>query len=205
MSADNCIVWYGVCTPMSPEEMQRLDRPDSPYFTPLFEAGLEIRWEKLRTTHVAGHHLLAGALVAEIGEALDPVPPLTDTSLLALMRETQNRLRRAGIQEAPQLQIHWLTDDESVGPRWLESVTRECLKIKPGNTRAELLQVFEPAGGISGIMRDVYYWHRESPYLQLTVHYREQDADTNEAFPVEDDNDVIIEMSPPYLAYPRYD
>jgi hypothetical protein len=203
MSTQNCLVWYGACIPMSREEMQRLDRPNSPYFTPLFEAGLDVRWEKLRTIDGDGHHLLVGVAVAELGEALDPLAPIPDAQLLPLMTETQERLRRAGVKQTPQLHVFWLTDDEDAGPRWLKRVACECLAIQPGHTRTQLLEVFEPAGGISGIIRNEYFWHRESPYLHLTVHFQPEDWDYTELAPTPDD--VIVEVSPPYLAYPMYD
>jgi len=203
MSRQNCIVGYGACIPMSREEMERLDRPNSPYFTPLFEAGLDVRWETLRIMDGDGHYLLVGVAVAEPGEALDPLPPIPDAQLLPLLAETRDRLRRAGVEQAPQLHVFWSTDDEDAGPRWLKRITEECLAIRPGHTRTQLLEVFEPAGGISGIIRNEYYWHREIPYLHLTVHFQPEDADYTELDPTPDD--VIVEVSPPYLAYATYD
>jgi len=91
---------------------------------------------------------------------------------------------------------------------WIISVIKENSKIKPGMTRADLLEIFEGDGGISTPLLRAYVY-KDCPYIKVRVEFSpvgrpERDADGRVAM-VEDKRDIIKSISKPYLEYPIND
>ena len=75
--------------------------------------------------------------------------------------------------------------------------------VRPGMTRADLLRVFTAEGGLStGLQRT--YVSRDCPYFKVDVEFQAvgrpgRDKEGRVTL-VEDNQDIIIKMSQPYLA-----
>ena len=201
MPNDFCMLWYGLRLPMSPEEMRRLDVPDSPFFQPLRDAGLEVSWENLGSSQREDYYLFVGTpLRKPDGDAREQV--ITDAELLEIMRETAQKLRRAGMETPPALHVRWVRYDEEGGSQWLRTVALECLSLQPGSTRAEFERLYEPAGGISCGDR---YWHREARYIHVEAVFNSDAENPGAPEADEQPEDVVVALTPPYLAHPAYD
>jgi hypothetical protein len=84
---------------------------------------------------------------------------------------------------------------------WLAHAISEVETIHPGMTRAELLKMFEPAGGFfSGDRLQGAYVYRNSVYIRIDVRFAAQ-SDKG----VDVSVDVITSVGRPYLAFPVYD
>jgi hypothetical protein len=87
---------------------------------------------------------------------------------------------------------------------WVGKVMERMETIKLGDTRKSLLRVFTTEGGLStGLQRT--YVSQKCPYFKVDVEFRaigrpERDSDGRETL-VESDEDIIIRLSRPYLAY----
>jgi hypothetical protein len=107
------------------------------------------------------------------------------------------RAQSSAYQECSQNRMSW------VG----ESLVR-MESVKPGMTRAELLMVFTTEGGIStGLQRR--YVSRDCPYFKVDVEFQavgrpERDAEGRVTL-VEDDRDIIVRVSRPFLEFSIYD
>lgn len=87
---------------------------------------------------------------------------------------------------------------------WVASVLREIQSIEPGATRAELLTLFTTEGGLStGLQRT--YVLRQCPYIKVDVSFRPVGRPARDASDrvtlVESEQDVIVSISRPYLAW----
>jgi hypothetical protein len=76
--------------------------------------------------------------------------------------------------------------------------------IKVGDTRKNLLRVFTTEGGLSTALEQTYV-SQDCPFFKVDVKFRaigrpERDSDGRETS-VESDDDIIIRLSRPYLAY----
>ena len=76
-------------------------------------------------------------------------------------------------------------------------VLAECEKIKPGMSRADLLKVFEGAGGLSTAAQRTFDY-RAQPYIHVDVEFKL--ADPKDVLK-ENPDDQITKISRPYLAY----
>jgi len=80
--------------------------------------------------------------------------------------------------------------------------------IKSGMTRKELLAAFTTEGGMyTGLWRT--FVSRECPYFKVNVEFEavghpSKDAEGRHTG-IEDDRDLIVRISDPYLAYANYD
>ena len=80
--------------------------------------------------------------------------------------------------------------------------------IKPGMTRKDLLTVFTTEGGLStGLQRT--YGSRDCPFFKVDVVFepvgrRSRDSE-GRATLVQDERDIIVKISQPYLAWPVSD
>jgi hypothetical protein len=85
---------------------------------------------------------------------------------------------------------------------WLTGVLNRMGTVGPGSTRKALLEVFTTEGGLStGLQRT--YVSRDCPYLKVDVEFEavgrpDRDEDGRVTL-VEDDQDIIVKISPPYL------
>ncbi len=87
---------------------------------------------------------------------------------------------------------------------WVAAVLMRMQTIKPGMTRKALLAVFTTEGGLSTGLRRTFV-SRDCPYFKLDVEFRavgrpDRDAEGRVTL-VEDDEDVIIKVSVPYLQF----
>jgi hypothetical protein len=82
--------------------------------------------------------------------------------------------------------------------KWIDSVMRSILTIKPGATRKDLLTVFTEEGGISNRTHRKYVY-KQCPYIKVDVELApvgKQDRPF-----IEMPEDKIITISRPYLEY----
>jgi hypothetical protein len=103
-------------------------------------------------------------------------------------------------------QAHAFADAKSCPEHveWVGKVMERMETIKLGDTRKSLLRVFTTEGGLStGLQRT--YVSQNCPYFKVDVEFRaigrpERDSDGRGTL-VESDDDIIIRLSRPYLAY----
>jgi hypothetical protein len=91
--------------------------------------------------------------------------------------------------------------------KWLEEIMKRMLTIKAGMTREKLLTVFKIEGGISTRARRTYVF-QDCPWFKVNVDFKvAEDADQDEdgASLDEQNEDVIVKVSAPYLGYGIYD
>jgi hypothetical protein len=87
---------------------------------------------------------------------------------------------------------------------WVGQTLQKMQTIKPGMTRKELLEVFEIEGGLStGLQRT--FVSRDCPYFKVDVVFeavgRDGYDDEGRVTVVEDNRDVIVKISQPYLQF----
>jgi hypothetical protein len=91
---------------------------------------------------------------------------------------------------------------------WVGRVLQRMESVKPGMTRKNLLEVFMTEGGLStGLQRT--YGSRDCPFFKVDVEFEavgrpSKDADGRVTV-IQDDRDIIIKISRPYLAWPASD
>jgi hypothetical protein len=103
-----------------------------------------------------------------------------------------------------------LTQSASQGPcsqsheAWVSQTLEKIETIKPGMTRGDLLKVFTTEGGLStGLHRT--FISRDCPYFKVAVDFEavgrpSRDTDGRVTL-VEDDRDIIVSVSQPYLQF----
>ena len=87
---------------------------------------------------------------------------------------------------------------------WIAESLREMNTIEVGMTRGELLRIFMTEGGLStGLMRT--YVYRRCPYMKVDVEFEPVGRPAHDAEGrvtlVESDEDLITQLSEPYLAW----
>jgi hypothetical protein len=85
--------------------------------------------------------------------------------------------------------------------KWIDSVLRSILPIKPGGTRKDLLKVFTEEGGLSTRTQRTYVY-RHCPYIKVDVQFAAVGNDDGSA---EMREDRIVAISRPYLDYSTMD
>jgi len=91
---------------------------------------------------------------------------------------------------------------------WLTGVLDRMATIKPGTTRKALLEVFTTGGGLSTGLQCTYV-SRDCPCFMVDVEFQavgrpNRDEDGRVTL-VEDDQDIIVKISMPYLGIPVKD
>jgi hypothetical protein len=88
--------------------------------------------------------------------------------------------------------------------QWVDDSLRQMRTIRPGMTRAQLLEVFAPESGLSSPSTGSYVY-KGCSYFKVGVRFRlihpSSGSQPAEAGP----NDVIISLSPYYLDVPQAD
>ena len=87
---------------------------------------------------------------------------------------------------------------------WVSDVLQQMLTIKPGMTRKTLLTVFTTEGGISTRLRRTFV-SRDCPYFKADVTFQavgrpDRDKD-GRVTGIEGDDDIILDISRPYLQF----
>jgi hypothetical protein len=87
---------------------------------------------------------------------------------------------------------------------WLTHVLEKMDTIKPGMTRMDLLKVFRTEGGLSTGLRRTFV-SRDCPYCKVVVEFKavaRADRDTPGFLGSPEDNrDIIVRVSKPYLQF----
>jgi hypothetical protein len=83
--------------------------------------------------------------------------------------------------------------------RQISQCLTEIQAIKPGDTRARLLRVFQTEGGLSSRWQRRYVW-KACPYVKVDVTFRAADDQ-----PKESGDDVVTSISKPFLEWPIMD
>jgi hypothetical protein len=91
---------------------------------------------------------------------------------------------------------------------WVARTLQKMQTIQPGMTRRDLLTVFTTEGGLSTGLRRTYV-SQECPYFKVDVEFEafgraNRDKDGRVTL-VEDERDVIVKISRPYLEFGIYD
>jgi hypothetical protein len=86
--------------------------------------------------------------------------------------------------------------------RWIDSVMRSILTIKPGATRVDLLAVFAEEGGMSNRTHRKYVY-KQCPYIKVDVVLAP--VGKPDDLLIEMPEDKIITISRPYLEYSIFD
>jgi len=87
----------------------------------------------------------------------------------------------------------------------IDKVLRECLKIRPGMTRADLLKVFKGEGGLCGPEARTYV-NRRCSFIKIDVTFSLTDPNQRTDFlDQERPTDVITSISKPYLEWNHLD
>jgi hypothetical protein len=85
---------------------------------------------------------------------------------------------------------------------WVEEVLTRMRTIKPGMTRRTLLSIFTTEGGLSTGLRRTYV-SRDCPYFKVDVEFhavgRPERDESGRVTLVEGDEDIIVNVSRPYL------
>jgi len=82
--------------------------------------------------------------------------------------------------------------------KWIDSVMRSILTVKPGATRKDLLRVFTEEGGLSTRTHRAYAY-KHCPYIKVDVEFAPVGNEDN-GF-TEMPEDKISTISRPYLEY----
>ena len=119
---------------------------------------------------------------------------LTSLSIIFIGGSASVRPARSASQE-PCAQDH---------KAWVAHALEQMETIKPGMTRQDLLKVFMTEGGLSTGLRRTFV-SRECPYFKVVVEFKaaaRPDRD-NAGFVtlVEDNRDIIVKVSKPYLQF----
>jgi len=86
--------------------------------------------------------------------------------------------------------------------KWVDSVLRWTIDIKPGMTRKDLLRIYTTEGGLS-FRQSRTYVLKQCPYIKVNVQFAPiGDAQTPFG---ESPNDTIVKISKPYLEYSHMD
>jgi len=90
--------------------------------------------------------------------------------------------------------------------RWIEFAIPRMQLIKPGMTRGDLLKVFTTEGGISTRLQRTYV-KRECKYFKVDVAFQPVRLSVRDtASPItESEQDIIVSISRPYVAFPVLD
>lgn len=111
-------------------------------------------------------------------------------------------LRRSGVDDQ---------DARSEHVAWVSGELQRMLTASPGMTRNQLEPVFTMEGGLSTAARRTYV-SRECPYFKVDVDFKPADSSgrngnllnegwSKESLLNEDDEDVIVKISRPYLQF----
>lgn len=87
---------------------------------------------------------------------------------------------------------------------WVSQTLKRMETIKPGMTRFDLLKVFRTEGGLSTVLRRTFV-SQDCPYFKVDVEFKavaRPDSD-NAGFVtlLEDNRDIIVKISKPYLQF----
>lgn len=82
---------------------------------------------------------------------------------------------------------------------WIAKVLKEIETVKPGMTRAELLNIFREEGGIS-TRKSRQYTHRDCAYIKVEVEF-EPVGGAEDRELTEDSSDRIVKISRPFLEW----
>ena len=87
---------------------------------------------------------------------------------------------------------------------WVAQTLQKMETIQPGKTRKDLLEVFTTEGGLSNGLRRTYV-SRECPYFKVDVEFeavgRPARGDDHRVTLAEDNRDIIVRISRPYLQF----
>jgi hypothetical protein len=86
---------------------------------------------------------------------------------------------------------------------WLAELMKRVLTIKPGMTRKALQAIFQTEGGLSTRAKRTYVF-QDCPTFKVDVDFKPvegSDQDAEGAWQDENDEDVIVKISAPYLGY----
>lgn len=87
---------------------------------------------------------------------------------------------------------------------WVDQTLRKMEAIKPGMTRFDLLKVFKTEGGLSTGLRRTFV-SQDCPYFKVDVEFKavaRPDSDSAGFVTLlEDNRDIIVKISKPYLQF----
>lgn len=109
MSANACVVFYGLRFEILPDEIEALEMRSDPRMMAARKAGLKHYWANFGSP---GEHyfLFVGANLGILGPENSPEVTLRAPDLEAVCDSTKVKLEAAGLSGEPSLHIQWLPD-----------------------------------------------------------------------------------------------
>jgi len=107
-------------------------------------------------------------------------------------------LLSAGVRESAAQQEQ--PDSAASHTKWVEQVLLRVLTIKPGMTRKQLTELFTTEGGLATRAQRTYVY-RECSLFKISVNFKASDDSGDDAWIREEENDVIVKVSDPYLQF----
>ena len=87
---------------------------------------------------------------------------------------------------------------------WVTNALEKIESIKPGMTRQDLLKVFKTEGGLTTGLRRTFV-SRDCPYFKVVVEFKAATGPDRDSVgflnSVEDNRDIIVKVSKPYLQF----
>ena len=109
MSADACLVFYGIRRDIQLQEVEQLEMRKHPDIQRCRELGLNFFWANFASPNVH-YYFFVGNEIGLFGPEHRLVSELSLETLEHIVAETRQKLATAGFEGTPQLYIQWIPD-----------------------------------------------------------------------------------------------
>jgi hypothetical protein len=109
MSADVCILYYGLRFEVLPQEIESLETRSDWRIVAAKKAGLKYYWGNFGVPEER-YLLFIGAQIGVFGSENQTELHLSDSEFTNVVNSVRPKLTLAGLEGSPQLYVHWQTD-----------------------------------------------------------------------------------------------
>lgn len=109
MSAPSCVCFYGVRRSVTGLEIEPLETRTHPLIKASRDAGLQHYWGNFGAPG-SRYYLFVGTRLGLLGEENTLEVQMGDQELASRIQTTKEKLKQAGIEDAPSLYIQWMPD-----------------------------------------------------------------------------------------------
>jgi hypothetical protein len=109
MSADACVVYYGLRFEVAPDEIEALERRTDQRMVAARSAGLKTFWANFGAPDKR-YLLFVGAELGLLGLEGEAAVQVDDRELQAIIESTVAKLQSAGLPGEPKLHMQWYAD-----------------------------------------------------------------------------------------------
>ena len=109
MSAESCIVFYGLRFEIAPGEIEGLETRADPRMVAARKAGLKTYWGNFRAPGDR-YSLFVGALLGDMGPEGRAEIALSEADMRTMSDTVRSKLAQAGFHGTPGLHVQWRTD-----------------------------------------------------------------------------------------------